>query len=321
MGRTLNLENILYNFSRNYIMVSTRKFRGGKKSKRHTHHKHHSTHRRKVKRYSRRGTKRRRRKRTKRLKRGGTRKNVMKGGAGANSLYLYIDKDEVKNYGYAKKAFMRIASASSQDIQWKTPDKPRQDVPIIITESINESAKKNVQNFIQYVLIQATSGKNDVMTVVAQNIIKDLDIHDGDGRYILKLKDFIKDYPKTLNIINTKDSLVEAAATAAAEAEAEEAARKAAEAERARQDDEGRRAIAAAEERSGGRRRRQARMERRRRLGRSWRRQRRRQRRRRVYHKDDYQDAVAAAAEAGLSPEVSEKGGGGGERRGKSARG
>lgn len=65
-------------------MVKTRRFRGGKKSKRYSHHKrhkHHSTHRRKVKRYSRRGTKRRRRKRTKRVKRGGVRKSVMKGGA------------------------------------------------------------------------------------------------------------------------------------------------------------------------------------------------------------------------------------------------
>ena len=70
-------------------MVKTRRFRGGKKSKRHTHHKHHSTHRRKVKRYNRRGTKRRRRKRTKRLKRGGARKSVMKGGA-----YYVINDDD-----------------------------------------------------------------------------------------------------------------------------------------------------------------------------------------------------------------------------------
>ena len=65
-------------------MVKTRRFRGGKKSKRYSHHKrhkHHSTHRRKVKRYSRRGTKRRRWQRTKRVKRGGVRKSVMKGGA------------------------------------------------------------------------------------------------------------------------------------------------------------------------------------------------------------------------------------------------
>jgi hypothetical protein len=73
-------------------MVKTRRFRGGKKSKRHLHHKrrkHHSTHRRKVKRHSRRGTKRRQR--TKRVKRGGARKYIMKGGG------YYVITDDQKN--------------------------------------------------------------------------------------------------------------------------------------------------------------------------------------------------------------------------------
>jgi hypothetical protein len=57
-----------------YIMVQTRRFRGGKRSRGRVHRRrsrHHSTPRRKVKRHSRRGTKRRRRRRTKRMRGGG----------------------------------------------------------------------------------------------------------------------------------------------------------------------------------------------------------------------------------------------------------
>lgn len=236
-----------------------------RKSKRHTHHKrhkHHSTHRRKVKRYSRRGTKRRRRKRTKRVKRGGTRKNVMKGGAGANSLYLYINDNKVKNYGYAKKAFIRIGSASSQDIQWKTVDKPLQDVPI--TESINIEDKNDVQNFIQYVLHLRTE-KNmqeglkeraeeeerlDTHIAKAAADALGADLPDSQNKYIVRLKNFFKTHEGTLNTITTSDDLVkEAQAARAAAAEEEGRLQAAKERKRREEEDEGQRQVAEAEKR------------------------------------------------------------------------
>lgn len=130
-------------------MVQTRRFRGGKKSKRHLHHKrrkHHSTHRRKVKRHSRRGTKRRQR--TKRVKRGGARKYIMKGGG-----YYVITNDAVEadSEGYVVKKIptnrgLRPRTKDPKDIQKRlnaTPEmQPEQLADVTMVESGRQYAGK-----------------------------------------------------------------------------------------------------------------------------------------------------------------------------------